>query len=86
MDFKPMGKRVLIERVEEEKTTASGIIIPDSAKDKPSQGVVKEIGTKVKHLSKKDKVLFGQYAGTEVTINDKKYLIMNEDEVLGVFK
>jgi chaperonin GroES len=86
MNFKPMGKRVLIKRVEEEKTTASGIIIPDSAKDKPSEGVVKEIGTKVKGLSKKDKVLFGQYAGSEVTIEGEKYLIMNEDEILGVFK
>ena len=85
MNFKPLGKRVLVKRVEEESTTASGIIIPDSAKEKPSEGIVKEIGNKVKDISKKDKVLFGQYGGTEVTVEGNKYLLLNQDDILGVF-
>jgi chaperonin GroES len=86
MNFKPLGKRVLVKRVEEEQTTASGIIIPDSAKEKPSEGIVKEIGSKVKDISKKDKVLFGQYSGTEISLDGEVYLLLNQDDILGIFK
>ena len=93
MNIRPLHDRVIVERLEEEATTASGIIIPDSAKEKPQQGNVIAVGKgkvtedgKVLPLDVKigDKVLFGKYSGTEVKIEGNEYLMMREDDVLGV--
>ena len=93
MNIRPLHDRIIVERLEEETTTAAGIIIPDSAKEKPQQGIVKAVGKgkvtedgKVMPLDVKvgDKVLFGKYAGTDIKLDGKEYLMMREDDVLGV--
>ena len=93
MKFRPLGDRVLVKRVEEEQKTKGGIIIPDTAKEKPQQGEVIAVGPggrddsgKVVSLDVKkgDRILFGKWSGTEVTINGDKLLIMKESDVLGV--
>ena len=92
MNFKPLGSRVLIEREEQETKTAGGIIIPDTAKEKPVYGKVIAIGpgevingTLVAMSVKAgDKVLFGKWSGTELKIEGKDYLIMKEEEILGI--
>ena len=93
MNIRPLHDRIIVERLEEETTTAAGIIIPDSAKEKPQQGVVKAVGKgkvtedgKVLPLDVKvgDKVLFGKYAGTDIKLDGKEYLMMREDDILGV--
>ncbi len=95
MKIRPLQDRIIVQRIEEEGTTKGGIIIPDSAKEKPSEGLViavgkgkvSENGTQVPlDLKKKDRILFGKYAGTEVTIEGEEYLIMREDDVLGVIE
>ena len=84
MNFKPIGERVLVERLEKKKKTASGIIIPDNAKEKPLMGVVKAIGSEVKDVKVNDKVVFGKYSGTEVKLEGTEYLILKLEDVLGV--
>ena len=93
MNIRPLHDRIIVERLEEETKTASGIIIPDSAKEKPQQGNVVAIGKgkvtedgKVLPLDVKvgDKVLFGKYAGNDIKLDGKEYLMMREDDVLGV--
>ena len=93
MKFRPLHDRVLVERVEQETKTASGIIIPDTAKEKPMQGVIKAVGSgsrdetgKLVALDVKagDSVLFGKYSGTEVKIDGTEYLIMHESDILGI--
>jgi chaperonin GroES len=84
MNFKPLGERVLVERIEEVSTTASGIIIPDSAKDKPSQGTVIAIGSDVEEIKVGDTIVFGKYSGNEITLDNKEYIIMDESDVLGI--
>jgi chaperonin GroES len=87
MNFEPLGKRVLVEREEELKTTASGIIIPDNAsKEKPSQGKVVAISKEAEGLSVGDTVVFAKYSGSEITLNDKKYLVLNSEDILGIIK
>jgi len=92
---RPLQDRVLIKRLEEETTTAGGIIIPDNSKEKPAQGEVVSVGTgyrlndgSVRALDVKsgDKVLFGKYSGTEVKVSGEEFIIMKEDEILGVFQ
>ena len=93
--IRPLHDRVLIQRIEEEQQARGGIIIPDTAKEKPQQGKViatgdgkiNEDGTR-RPLDVKpgDQVLFGKYSGSEVKIDDQEYLIMREDEILGIFK
>ena len=84
MNFKPLGERVLVERLEENTTTASGIIIPDNAKEKPLEGIVKAIGSEVKEVQVGNKVVFGKYSGTEVKLDGKEYLILKLEDILGV--
>ena len=93
MKIRPLQDRVIVERIEEEETTKGGIIIPDTAKEKPQEGKVIAVGKgkltedgKILPLSVKagDKILFGKYAGTEVKLNGNEYLIMREDDILGV--
>lgn len=86
MKFKPLGKRVLIERVEETNTTATGIIIPDNAKEKPLSGKVIAVSKEVEGVEEGDKVVFAKYGGTEITLDDKKYLVLSIDDVLGIIK
>ncbi|ORJ54969.1 co-chaperone GroES [Geothermobacter hydrogeniphilus] len=93
MNIRPLHDRIIVERLEEETTTASGLIIPDTAKEKPQQGKVIAVGNgkktedgKVLPLDVKagDTVLFGKYAGTEVKVDGKEYLMMREDDVMGI--
>ncbi|MBL0687241.1 MAG: co-chaperone GroES [Sulfurospirillum sp.] len=86
MAFKPLGKRVLIERVEEAKTTSTGIIIPDNAKEKPLNGKVIAVSKDVKGIAVNDTVVFGKYAGSELTLNTKEYLVMEYKDILGILK
>jgi chaperonin GroES len=93
MNFRPLHDRILIKRIEEKETVKGGIIIPDSAKEKPQEGEVVAVGNgkmsedgKVVPLDVKagDRILFGKYSGTEIKIDNKEYLILKEEEVLGV--
>jgi chaperonin GroES len=93
INFVPLHDRILVRRVEEQETTKAGLIIPDTAKDKPQEGEVLSIGKgKVKEdgkvipldVKKGDRILFGKYAGTDIVLDGDEYLIMREDEVLGV--
>ncbi len=93
MKIRPLQDRVIVQRIEEEEKTKGGIIIPDTAKEKPQEGKVIAVGKgkvteegKVLPLSVKagDKILFGKYSGTEVKLNGNEYLIMREDDILGV--
>lgn len=87
MNFEPLGKRVLVEREEELKTTASGIIIPDNAsKEKPSQGKVVAVSKEAEGLNVGDTVVFAKYSGSEITLDDKKYLVLNTEDILGIIK
>ncbi len=86
MNFQPLGKRVLVERLEDVKTTASGIIIPDNAKEKPLSGEVKAVGPEVEGVKTGDKVVFAKYGGTEVVLDGKTYLVLKIEDVLGVLK
>ncbi len=86
MAFKPLMDRVLVEPMEMEEKTESGIIIPDTAKDKPQQGTVVEVGDDVELVKKGDVVVFEKYAGNELKIDDKKFIILKEDEILGKFE
>lgn len=86
--IKPLADRVVIEPKEAETKTASGIFIPDSAKEKPQQGVVVAAGPGKKdepmEVKVGDNVLYGKYAGTEVTVDDKKYLIVKQGDILAI--
>lgn len=84
MTFKPLANRVLIERQEETNTTPSGIIIPDNAKEKPLQGQVVAVGPDTDGIKEGDTVVFAKYSGTEITIDNKEYLILASDDILGI--
>ena len=95
MAFRPLGDRVLVKRVEEEQKTKGGIIIPDTAKEKPQQGEVVAVGPgardekgMVQPLDVKagDRVLFGKWSGTEVTIDGEELLVMKESDIMGVLE
>ena len=84
MNFEPLGKRVLVKRVEEVNTTSSGIIIPDSAQEKPSSGEVVAVSKEVETLKEGNTVLFGKYAGNEVTMGVDKFLVLELDDIFGI--
>jgi len=93
MNFRPLHDRVLVRRVEAEEKTAGGIIIPDTAKEKPQEGEVVAAGAGTKDESGKvtpldvkagDKILFGKWSGTEVKLNGEDLLIMKESDILGI--
>jgi chaperonin GroES len=93
MKARPLHDRVLLKRIEEKETVKGGIIIPDTAKEKPMEGEVISVGPgKMMEDGKRspvdvkagDRVLFGKYAGTEIKIDDKEYVIMREEEILAV--
>ncbi len=84
MNFTPLGKRVLVKRVEETNTTSSGIIIPDNAKEKPSRGEVVAVGSEVNELKSGNEVVFGKYSGNEVSLDGKVYIVLDVDDVFGI--
>ncbi|MEM8978436.1 MAG: co-chaperone GroES [Pseudomonadota bacterium] len=93
MALKPLHDRVLVERTESEEKTAGGLIIPDSAKEKPAEGKIVAAGEGARKdsgelipmaVSEGDKVLFGKWSGTEVTVDGKELLIMKESDILGI--
>ncbi|MBZ7935425.1 MULTISPECIES: co-chaperone GroES [Campylobacter] len=86
MNFQPLGKRVLIKRVEETKTTSSGIIIPDNAKEKPLMGEVIAVSKEISDISSGDKIMFSKYGGTEIKLDNDEYLVLNIDDILGILK
>ena len=86
MNFEPLGKRVLVSRTEEAKTTASGIIIPDNATEKPSQGSVVAVSSEVENVKINDTVVFGKYAGNELKLDGERYLVIDVDDLLGIIK
>lgn len=88
VNFKPLADRVLVEPAAAEEKTASGIIIPDTAKEKPQRGSIVAVGTGKKdepiNVKVGDQVLYGKYAGTEITIDGTDYLIMKESDIFGI--
>ncbi|ASK88922.1 co-chaperone GroES [Sphingorhabdus sp. SMR4y] len=95
MKFRPLHDRVLVRRVEADTKTAGGIIIPDSAQEKPSEGKVVAVGNGLKDdngkatpldVKKGDKILFGKWSGTEVTVDGEELIIMKESDILGILE
>ncbi|NKN33029.1 co-chaperone GroES [Marichromatium bheemlicum] len=95
MNIRPLHDRVVVRRMEEERTTAAGIVIPDSATEKPIQGEVIAVGNgkildngEARGLDVKvgDRVLFGKYSGTEVKLDGQEFLVMREDDIMGVIE
>ncbi|KIM06193.1 MAG: molecular chaperone GroES [Sulfurovum sp. PC08-66] len=88
MAFKPLANRVLVRRQEESNTTASGIIIPDTAKEKPLQGSVIAVGPDAadEGINEGDVVVFGKYNGTEITLDGEEFLVLNSDDIYGIIQ
>ncbi len=95
MKIRPLQDRILVKRLEEQEVKRGGIIIPDTAKEKPQEGEVVAVGPgkvgedgkrQPMDVKKGDKILFGKYSGSEVKIEDEEYLIIREDEILGVIE
>ncbi len=95
MAFKPLGDRVLVKRLENETTTSGGIIIPETAKEKPQRGKIVSMGEGKRtddgklvapRVKEGQQVLFGKYSGTEVKIDAEEYIIMREDDILGIIE
>jgi chaperonin GroES len=93
MNIRPLYDRVVVKRIEEEETTRSGIVIPDSAKEKPQEGEVMAVGRGKRiedgtivalDVNVGDRILFGKYSGHEITLDGVEYIIMREDDVLGI--
>ena len=93
MKIRPLHDRVIVKRIEEEEMTKGGIIIPDTAKEKPSEGKVVAVGKgklldngklQALEVKKGDKILFGKYAGTDVKIDGEEHLIMREDDIIAI--
>lgn len=82
--LKPLGDKLVVERVAAVSKTAGGIVIPDTAKEKPEQGRVIAVGKDVKEVKQGDEVLFGKYATTEVKVDGKEYLLVKEEDILAV--
>jgi len=95
MNVKPLGDRVLLQPIEADEVKKGGIIIPDTAKEKPQEGKIVAVGTGKRdengkivpmEVKKGDRVLYGKYSGTEIKVDDKNYLIMREDDILGILE
>ena len=95
MNIRPLHDRVIVRRLEEERTTPGGIVIPDTAAEKPMQGEVVAVGNgklmdsgdlRALDVKAGDKVLFGKYSGTEVKVNGEDLLVMREDDIIGVME
>lgn len=95
MKFRPLHDRVLVKRIESEEKTKSGIIIPDTAKEKPQEGEVIATGPGLRHdngsiipldVKKGDRILFGKWSGTEIKVNEEDFLVMKESDIMGVIE
>jgi chaperonin GroES len=95
MKIRPLQDRILVKRLEEKEVKKGGIIIPDTAKEKPQEGEVVAVGSgkigedgkrQPMEVKKGDKILFGKYSGTEVKIEEQEYLIIREEEILGIIE
>ena len=95
MNIRPLHDRVVVKRVEEDKTSAGGIVIPDSATEKPIEGKVVAVGNgkildsgevRALDVKKGDKIMFGKYSGTEVKVDGDVYLVMREDDIMGIIE
>ena len=95
LNIRPIGDKVIIKRVESEEKTAGGIVLPDSAKEKPKRGVILAVGTgrllddgrrSDMQVKKNDEVVFTSYAGTEIKVEGEDYMIMDESDILGVIE
>lgn len=93
LNIRPLGDKVILKRVEAEEKTAGGIVLPDSAKEKPKRGIIMAVGNgrllddgsrSEMQVRKNDEVLFSSYAGTEVKVDGEEYMIMDESDILGV--
>ena len=93
LNIKPLGDKVIVQRVEAEEKTAGGIVLPDTAKEKPKRGVVLAVGNgrllddgtrSEMQVKKRDQVLFTSYAGTEIKVDGEEYMIMDESDILGI--
>ncbi len=93
LNIKPLGDKVIVKRVEAEEKTAGGIVLPDSAKEKPKRGVVMAVGNgrllddgsrSDMQVKKNDEVVFTSYAGTEIKVGTEEYMIMDESDILGI--
>jgi chaperonin GroES len=95
MKIRPLQDRILVKRVDEEETTSGGIIIPDSAKEKPQEGLVVAVGPgktlengsiSEPAVNKGDRILFSKYAGTEVNLDGEEHIIIREDDILAIYE
>lgn len=95
MNFRPLHDRVLVKRIDSEEKTKGGIIIPDTAKEKPIEGEVVAVGSGIRSeqgnitpldVKKGDRVLFGKWSGTEIKINGDDFLVMKESDIMGIFE
>jgi chaperonin GroES len=93
LNLKPLGSRVLVEPIEQDDITAGGIVLPETAKEKPQQGLILAIGPGARDedgkripmdVEKGDKILFAKYSGTEIKLDGKKYLILREEDILAI--
>jgi len=93
MTFRPLHDRVLVKRIESEEKTKSGIIIPDTAKEKPMEGEVVSVGTGIRQengtitpldVKAGDRILFGKWSGTEIKLDNKDYIVMKESDIMGI--
>lgn len=93
MTFRPLHDRVLVKRIESEEKTKSGIIIPDTAKEKPMEGEVVSVGSGIRQengtitpldVKAGDRVLFGKWSGTEIKLDNKDYIVMKESDIMGI--
>lgn len=84
MKFKPLKDRVFVTYSEEGEKTAGGLYIPDSAKEKPQKGIVEAVGSEVKEIKAGNTILFDKYSGSKVNIDNNEYLIIKEEDILGI--
>ncbi len=84
MKFKPLKDRVFVKFSEESEKTAGGLYIPDTAKEKPQKGVVESVGSEVKDVKAGNTILFDKYSGSKIKMDDEEYLIIREEDILGI--
>jgi chaperonin GroES len=93
LNLKPLGSRVIVEPIEQDEITAGGIVLPETAKEKPQQGILLAVGPGARDedgkripmdVAKGDKILFAKYSGTEIKMDGKKYLILREEDILAI--
>ena len=86
MKFKPLKDRVFVKYSDEAEKTAGGIYIPESAKEKPQKGIIEAVGSEVKEIKVGDIILFDKYSGSKVNIDNNEYLIIKEEDILGIIQ